>query len=148
MTQRVQVHVECDPCQVEGGPENLVPGVTRTIVVDGVEVEVDVCEIHGKQVDVFAEWLVEVGRVAGRRRVPKHSSPTTAGESFVCPACGHVAPNLQTLRTHARNMHDGLSLDELAGTATIPCPDCERRFGSKQGLAQHRRQNHGYVAGT
>lgn len=147
MTQRVQVLVECDPCQIEN-PENLVPAVTREITIDGSTIEVDACDLHGKQIDLLLDWLVDVGRVIPTRgRRAKLGTKTTApGDSAECPACDYVAPNLASLRTHARGRHGGMSVEELAGTATIPCPDCDRRFGSNQGLAQHRRQNHGYVA--
>jgi hypothetical protein len=135
---------------------------------------VDLCESCAKPLaDIWVE-LAEVGRAFDERDAAelgsavgsptKRKRTTSLGKAVTSPSaahaaptdelaspcpgddCDYVGPNLSSLRSHVRAVHD-MTLAELQGEPTpFECPDCDRAFNRPQSLAVHRSRMHGYRA--
>jgi uncharacterized C2H2 Zn-finger protein len=136
MSQRIVT--ECDECLALGETRNAVTVVVRAL---GVEVELDLCDLHVKPLGDMLARFVELGRTPGRPRDVKST----------CPRCGKSFATPQALGRHAKTEH-GERVSELRQAVpdapvveptAVTCPECGRGFGKPQALAVHRRRTHG-----
>jgi len=142
----------CDPCldnerHVEG--TELAPLLLPELP-GRQAVTLALCEVCRKEIyDPLVEALREYGQHVDEHGNPsgprgKYKKAGSDGEPLTCPAagCGHQSPNRPALASHARGQHDA-TLGELEGLETpFECPECERRFTRKQGMAAHRARVH------
>jgi uncharacterized C2H2 Zn-finger protein len=139
MSQRIVI--ECDECLALG--EASRDAVTVEVRAMGVEVEVDLCDVHAKPLAEMLDRFVELGR-----------RPNEAGLlRAACPRCGRKFASPQALGRHAKETH-GESVNQMRGKAApanpapatgdeYACPDCGRGFATRQAIAVHRRRAHG-----
>jgi uncharacterized C2H2 Zn-finger protein len=138
MSQRIVT--ECDECATLGETREAVTVEVRAL---GIEVDIDLCDVHVKPLNELVGRLAELGR-----------KPSEAGVlQATCPRCGRRFASPQALGRHAKNEH-GEKVSALRSKAPAPaaepatrdafaCPECGRGFGKAQGMAVHRRRSHG-----
>lgn len=91
----------------------------------------------------------EVEATRSERTVPAQRAPATrtAGDGYVCPACGTSLSNLDSLRRHQRNgtiFHVQIScyvLTRITGSCRR-CKICARKFPSNEVLRKHQKSDH------
>lgn len=134
----------CDYCQHDDGVETA-ETERHLVTLGGDEYELDVCATHVKPLIDLKASLDEVARKVPRRG-RKANAPSLIREStdpnhagVLCPECGQVLKNRQSLAAHSRQTHDK-TLPELEGkTPTLPCPTCGKLYVNAAGLAAHKR---------
>lgn len=153
MPKELVVNNWCDPCYAA---DEKVPGEEVTVALGDLgrmkPRTMLLCERHRKEFyEPLRELAEQHGDTSGEAPTVKPQAKRGGGRPSIaeltCPVCGHQATTKDALRAHARAAHDK-SLAELKGEP-LPheCPECSRRFENGQGLAAHRRTQHG-VAGA
>lgn len=116
-------------CDIHLGGGQEVEGTHTTIVVDGVEFEIELCgECSTTHVTPILTMLGEYGRATVKRGRP-------ASLKQQCKECGVIFESRDKLREHRLETH--------GGAHTCADEDCGRKFGTAQGLHMHMTRAHG-----
>lgn len=156
MSQRIVI--ECDGEHFD----DAVEAQTISIRTLGLDFEVDLCDVHQKELREVVVALAEVGRTAREagRKAPTRASDQGERPRVPCPRCGKTYQNRGSLRSHTEREHGERLVEIEAAGATPPpvpvddeavaCDVCGKTFrGSRktQARGSHMSRSHG-IAGT
>lgn len=144
----------CDACYADGQLQQEATHIYTVGIVTGEEVRpglkvLELCDMHDKLATDMQALLAEVGQVPdfkaameARKGRPIDNIARRVGmKDFVeCPVCRQNIVK-SSLITHVWGLHR--RGDERPAHGTI-CPECRARYTTGQGMAAHRRAEHGF----
>jgi predicted RNA-binding Zn-ribbon protein involved in translation (DUF1610 family) len=103
--------------------------------------QLDLCEECAQPIELAFGLFQQYGH-KGKARAPRAKLSVQPGEPYICPQCGWVGANRQSLLSHGRRTHQMNAAELLGLPSPYICPDCGKGFSTPQGMARHQ-VNHG-----
>lgn len=148
MARLIDIHVVCDRCQDEKGPDARVEAGNNVVIGFGANAyELDLCDEHAQSLDEFRAMIEKVGRPTkpGKRTKTDQSSSRGGDDhhyfkdaygEYPCNDCAYVATTPQGIAAHRRAKHEAV---------TITCEVCGRECNGNNGYKTHIRTHSDHV---